>query len=644
MSVIMKRILILIIGLIGVAYGQSSPTSAKTRFVNGLYVGTKLDSYFNAADSNAIYWRSDSVLRAKYKGTARTIAFVGDPASGYVPYTGAVSNVTIGDYRVSARTFLADSIMARGSGGVNVYSNSGTRVALFGGGGGAGTTLYGGLNGTSFAFSADGTVNGVGVGRGGGSILTNTLVGGLSMASNTTGEQNAVFGFEAMKFNTIGSQNSVLGYTALSNNISGGENTVVGHSSMFYNTSGAQNTSIGDGALLENRASNENTAVGYSSLYYNRAGAKNTAIGTYSGGNTLPNRNQSGSNNTYIGYSTSPSDTANTNETVIGASAIGNGSNTVTIGNSSVTNNYFKGGLNADSLKLGADMSSIQHVIEAKSATPFGLVVETTEATPTSNPILTARSSTGSVISTTLAFTNQGRLGIGLAVPVGVLDVLGPSVSSTTSQAIAQFRSGSNTFLDIIQANNATVAGQTITGSTIASTDAIAFATNGVGISATERLRIAANGAITSVSIYDNTVGATNRDVFVDNTGLLGYVSSFRASKKNINPISNTDWLHKLNPVTFNYRVKDSTGKYTDSAYKELEYGLIAEEVEPINKEMVFYDVDSVGNKKLRGVHYSKLIIPLLAEVKEHKKKLDEQQTIIEALLTRIKALEAKLN
>jgi hypothetical protein len=79
----MKRILILIIGLIGVAYGQSAPTSAKTRFVNGLYLGTKLDSYFAAADSNAIYWRADSVVMAKYKGTARALAFA--VSGGYLP-------------------------------------------------------------------------------------------------------------------------------------------------------------------------------------------------------------------------------------------------------------------------------------------------------------------------------------------------------------------------------------------------------------------------------------------------------------------------------------------------------------------------------------------------------------------------------
>lgn len=67
----MKQLTIILLGLIGVAYGQSSPTSAKTRFVNGIYLGTKLDSYFNAADSNAVYWRADSALMAKYKGTAR---------------------------------------------------------------------------------------------------------------------------------------------------------------------------------------------------------------------------------------------------------------------------------------------------------------------------------------------------------------------------------------------------------------------------------------------------------------------------------------------------------------------------------------------------------------------------------------------
>lgn len=74
----MKRIILIFLGLFSLAYGQFSNTGAKTRFVNGISLGTKLDSYYNAADSNAIYWRADSVLRAKYRGTARSLAFQGD--------------------------------------------------------------------------------------------------------------------------------------------------------------------------------------------------------------------------------------------------------------------------------------------------------------------------------------------------------------------------------------------------------------------------------------------------------------------------------------------------------------------------------------------------------------------------------------
>lgn len=93
----MKRIVIILIGLISVAYGQSQPTSAKTRFVNGLYVGTKLDSYFAAADSNAIYWRADSALMAKYKGTARRVVFSGELAP----------------YKLTADTFFTDGYTTR---------------------------------------------------------------------------------------------------------------------------------------------------------------------------------------------------------------------------------------------------------------------------------------------------------------------------------------------------------------------------------------------------------------------------------------------------------------------------------------------------------------------------------------------------
>ena len=139
----------------------------------------------------------------------------------------------------------------------------------------------------------------------------------------------------------------------------------------------------------------------------------------------------------------------------------------------------------------------------------------------------------------------------------------------------------------------------------------------------TERLALSAAGAVTALGVYNNTVGATNRDVFVDNTGLIGYVSSIRASKTNIVEITDTSWIYDLQPVSFNYRKRDEEGAYTEEAETPREYGLIAEDVEVINPELVFYD-ETLKGPELRGVSYSKLIIPMLAELQALRLRVAE--------------------
>ena len=135
------------------------------------------------------------------------------------------------------------------------------------------------------------------------------------------------------------------------------------------------------------------------------------------------------------------------------------------------------------------------------------------------------------------------------------------------------------------------------------------------------------NGGIKALGTYSATVGATNRDLFVDDTGLIGYVSSVRDSKTNIENIDDVSWLSSLQPVTFNRRKKEQVlggenglevvgEQYSDDFYEEIEYGLIAEDVEIVNDELCFYDeVDGVN--ELRGVHYQKLIVPLLKKVQQ---------------------------
>jgi hypothetical protein len=137
-----------------------------------------------------------------------------------------------------------------------------------------------------------------------------------------------------------------------------------------------------------------------------------------------------------------------------------------------------------------------------------------------------------------------------------------------------------------------------------------------------------------AASPYNFVVGATNRDLFVDNAGEIGYVSSVRASKTNIAPVADTDWLLQLNPVTFNFRKKDTDGNYTDEADGPIKHGLIAEEVQAVNPDLCFYDDEGKGGA-LRGVNYSHLITPML-------KLIQNQQAMINELKAKVAALEAK--
>ena len=120
---------------------------------------------------------------------------------------------------------------------------------------------------------------------------------------------------------------------------------------------------------------------------------------------------------------------------------------------------------------------------------------------------------------------------------------------------------------------------------------------------------------------YNYTV--VGRDLFVDSDGFIGYVSSVRESKTNINSLSDISWLYKLNAVSFNYRKKDDDNIYTDEAQEDTYYGLIADEVEKVNKDLVFYNTKEDGIKTLAGVEYNKLISALVKGMQELKAEID---------------------
>jgi hypothetical protein len=133
---------------------------------------------------------------------------------------------------------------------------------------------------------------------------------------------------------------------------------------------------------------------------------------------------------------------------------------------------------------------------------------------------------------------------------------------------------------------------------------------------------------LTQTGVYGTTVGGTYRTAYIDNTGILGGLTSLRAAKTNISNIENVSFIYDLNPVAFNYRVRDQDGNWTNEASARTEFGLIADDVEKIVPELCIYDNDA-EKTGLRGVEYTRLIAPML-------KAIQEQQLIIQKLENRL--------
>jgi hypothetical protein len=139
-----------------------------------------------------------------------------------------------------------------------------------------------------------------------------------------------------------------------------------------------------------------------------------------------------------------------------------------------------------------------------------------------------------------------------------------------------------------------------------AATGSLDFIYNGT----TTILQLDDSGFVYMPTTYDATVGGTNRDLFIDNTGKLGYVSSSLRYKENVDYDYDSSFIYDLKPCTFRYK----------SGSGGLQYGLIAEDVEKVNSDFVSYN----DNDEVETVNYKELITPLLMEIKKLRKEINE--------------------
>jgi hypothetical protein len=121
---------------------------------------------------------------------------------------------------------------------------------------------YTGATGAVNLGGYDLTVNGIKVGRGGGNVLDNTVIGLGALYSNTTGQGNTANGAGALATNTEGSYNTANGVNALLSNTTGSFNTAIGLGAGDFNTSGTNNTFIGNGAMGSTPTANDEITLG----------------------------------------------------------------------------------------------------------------------------------------------------------------------------------------------------------------------------------------------------------------------------------------------------------------------------------------------------------------------------------------------
>jgi hypothetical protein len=292
----------------------------------------------------------------------------------------------------------------------------------------------------------------------------NSALGVYSLNANTTASGNTAVGYAGLYYNTTGSYNSALGYASLYGNTTGIYNSGLGYESLFSNKTGNYNTAIGWKSLFSNTAA-DNTALGKESLYSNTTGISNTAVGEYSlYSNTTANNNtaigfrsgeyiadgtsanSTSSSSVYVGNGTKASANGDTNEIVIGDTATGAGSNSVVLGNDSITSTLLKGnvgiGTTANPFRLsvssGTAKTSTTETIaswistnEALASNPFGLYTSILGAA--TNAARTAILQTSNYGTDTLGNISLqpwgGNVGIGTATPNSKLEVKGGDVT-----------------------------------------------------------------------------------------------------------------------------------------------------------------------------------------------------------------------
>jgi hypothetical protein len=320
-----------------VGIGTASPAAkldvATGSSLSAIFSNANGISNFNSIElrggtaGTAVNWQisKDNITANAFELAASTIA-------GGTTYTTPVLTITSGG-NVGIGYAPAAKLAVNGTTLINTNTDNGVDKLQVNGSAIA-TTLKVNTSGQTTTISnyyAGGAGNNIWIGNGGtssnSSAQYNVSLGHNALLAVTSGFFNTAIGASALQALTTGSGNMALGFESLPGLTSGTANVGVGPSSLGTASTGSDNTAIGNGSLIFITTTSSNIAIGRD------AGRRIT------GGSNLSTPTQS----TFIGNDTRASANGNTNEIVIGYTAEGQGSNTATLGNSSITKTFLRG-------------------------------------------------------------------------------------------------------------------------------------------------------------------------------------------------------------------------------------------------------------------------------------------------------------
>jgi hypothetical protein len=401
---------------------------------------------------------------------------------------------------------------------------------------------------------------------------------------------NTAEGDSALLNLSSGTNNTAIGANALESDISGSANTATGNGALANNTA-SNNTAVGFEALLNNTTGSENTASGVDALLNNTAGRDNTATGF-----EALYRNTTGFNNTATGFQALQTNTTGLSNTATGSGAL--------LSNTTGASNTATG---ADALLSNTSGSSNSAI---GSAALFHNTTGTNNTATGADALLSNTSgSSNSAIGVDALFDNTtGNNNTAEGVSALTRNTTGNNNIALGTSAGANLTTGSNN-IDI----GANVLGKAAEANTIR-----------IGKQGTQTSTIIAGISGTAVA------GST---VVVSTTGKLGVASSSARFKTAINPMSNaSEAILGLKPVTFRYKEDIDPDAIP-------QFGLVAEEVEKVNPDLVVHD--EAG--KPYTVRYEAVNAMLLNEFLKARQQIDQQEKQIEALTAGLEKVNAKV-